>query len=100
MLPLMTALSGNNPISANAVTDLPQPDSPIRPSVPPRASEKLTPRTASAGPRLVLSRTRKLSTSISGVVLVISAPATAADRTDRAARRPEDSAPAPRLQSQ
>ena len=60
MLPLTTALSGNSPISASAVTDLPQPDSPTRPSVSPRSSEKLTPRTASAGPRLVLSRTRKI----------------------------------------
>src|SRR5438445_590670 len=99
MLPLITALSGNNPISAIAVTDLPQPDSPIRPSVPPRASEKLTPRTASAGPRLVLSRTRKFSTSISGALSLITAPAPAADRTDPAAHRPTDLIRAPRSRS-
>ena len=56
----MTALSGSRPISASAVIDLPQPDSPTRPSVSPRSSEKLTPRTACAGPRLVLSRTREI----------------------------------------
>src|ERR1700674_408178 len=91
------ALSGNRPISAIAVTDLPQPDSPISPRVSPRASEKLTPRTASAGPRLVLSRTRKLSTSISGFLAVITAPAKGADRTGPAGRRPRDSVPASRV---
>ena len=53
MLPVMRALSGNRPMSDMTVMDLPQPDSPIRPSVSPRSSEKLTPRTASAGPRWV-----------------------------------------------
>src|SRR5690348_180638 len=68
MLPVTTALSGSNPISASAVTDLPQPDSPTSPSVSPRLSAKLTPRTADAGPRLVLSRTPRPSTSIRGAL--------------------------------
>src|SRR5258708_12896268 len=90
MLPLMTALSGSRPISARAVTDLPQPDSPTRPKVSPRFSAKLTPRTACAGPRLVLSRTPRSLTSIKGALadpLMFNAPAPAGDRADRATRR-------------
>src|SRR3954465_7881394 len=58
MLPVTDALSGSSPISDNAVTDLPQPDSPTSPSVSLRFRAKLTPRTACAGPRLVLRRAR------------------------------------------
>jgi hypothetical protein len=50
--------SGSRPISAMTVMDLPQPDSPIRPSVSPRSSEKLTPRTASGRAALGLQAHR------------------------------------------
>ena len=89
----VTALSGNRPISASAVTDLPHPDSPTRPRVSPRFSAKLTPRTACAGPRLVLSRTPRSLTSIKGVFadpLMFNAPVPAGDRADRASRPQAD----------
>src|SRR3954468_3266889 len=97
MLPLIAALSGNRPISAIAVTDLPQPDSPIRPSVSPGASEKLTPRTASTRPRPVRSLTRKSSTSSKGVVgiaVAISAPVPDADHRGHEIRHQECPIPA------
>src|SRR3954469_18045941 len=93
MLPVTDALSGSSPISDNAVTDLPQPDSPTSPSVSPRFRAKLTPRTACAGPRLVLRRTPRLATSINGMVErspILIAPAPVGDRADRAIRRRED----------
>ena len=46
MLPVTSAFSGSRPITAIAVIDLPQPDSPTRPSVSPRFSPKLTSRIA------------------------------------------------------
>ncbi|MGY3081048.1 hypothetical protein ACVWZZ_007456 [Bradyrhizobium sp. LM6.10] len=93
MLPVMTALSGSSPISDSAVTDLPQPDSPTNPSVSPRFRTKLTPRTACAGPRLVLRCTPRFSTSMSGMVersLIVIAPVPVVDRADRAIRRRGD----------
>jgi hypothetical protein len=61
--PLARAASGSRPISASAVIDLPQPDSPISPAVSPRSSENDTPRSASAGPRGVGRVTRRSLTS-------------------------------------
>ena len=55
-------------ISANAVSDLPQPDSPIRPSVAPRSSVKLTSRTAWARPRWVCKLMVRLETSSTAMV--------------------------------
>ncbi len=67
MLPLTRALSGSSPSKAMAVSDLPLPDSPTRPSVSPAASEKPTSRTARAGPRWVCSSTDRSRTSSSGM---------------------------------
>src|SRR5258706_7252028 len=66
MLPRTRAPPGSNPISAIAVIDLPQPLSPIRPSVSPRARRKSMPRNASAGPRGVFNVTRSPETSSRG----------------------------------
>jgi hypothetical protein len=63
MLPVTRAFSGSRPMSAITVIDLPQPDSPISPSVSPRSSVKLALRTASAGPRWVCSSTERSRTS-------------------------------------
>ena len=59
MEPETFAPSGSRPISASAVMDLPQPDSPINPTVSPRAIANEIPRSASAGPRLVCRVTRR-----------------------------------------
>ena len=45
------AVGAINCINSLAVVDLPQPDSPTRPSVSPRSMAKLRDRTAVAGPR-------------------------------------------------
>ncbi len=71
MLPLTLAPSGSRPISASAVSDLPQPDSPIRPSVPPAVSEKSMPRTVSTMPYGVASAMRRLVTSSNGSCMVL-----------------------------
>ncbi len=67
MLPVTCAFSGSKPMSAITLIDLPQPDSPTRPRVSPRSSEKLMSRTAYAGPRWVCSFTWRLLTSSRGI---------------------------------
>ena len=58
-------------MTASEVTLLPQPDSPTMPSVRPRATEKLTPSTASVRrPSVPGKTTRRSSTSSSGAPLM------------------------------
>ncbi len=57
------AARGSRPITASAVIDLPQPDSPTRHSVSPRFTWNDTSRTARSGPRGVAMSTPRPSTS-------------------------------------
>ncbi len=54
--PVTRAASGASPISAEASTDLPQPDSPTMPTRSPGAMDRLASRTAWAAPKLMESR--------------------------------------------
>jgi hypothetical protein len=51
--PVTAVPCGSSRSSAPASVDLPQPDSPARPSVSPAASSRSTPRTAGSGPAAV-----------------------------------------------
>ena len=65
--------AGSRPISASAVSDLPQPDSPTMHSVSPRSSARSTPRTACSRPAGVGISTRKSCTCRRGAVTAICA---------------------------
>ena len=64
--PSTWALAGRYPIMAKATVDLPQPDSPTKPSTSPRAISSSTPRTARTAPRPVWKVTARSSIRISG----------------------------------
>ena len=66
MEPVTLALSSSRPIRLNAVTDLPEPDSPTMPSVRPRHRSKLTPRTARHTPASVAKDTCRSRTCMIG----------------------------------
>jgi len=86
MLPVgMRAARGRIPIVASAVTLLPHPDSPTRPSVSPGRTSKVIPLTAYTSPLLVQKRTRRSSTERRAVSLM-SVRATSG-RASRARRR-------------
>jgi len=70
MAPETLARSGSKPITAKAVSDLPQPLSPIKPRVSPCCISKLTPRNASTWPCEVCRATRKSRTDSKGDVLL------------------------------
>ena len=84
--PPRCAPSGSSPITASAVIDLPEPDSPATPKICPGAIDRLTSRTASMPPM----RTDRLSMARRGGLIAASA---TLDRDDRAARHPSGSAP-------
>jgi hypothetical protein len=82
MLPLITALSGNSPISANAVTDLPQPDSPIRPERPAAGERKADAAHRIGRAAAGIEPDAQILDFDQRRLVVITAPAPAADRTD------------------
>ena len=66
----MRPFCANNPISAKAVCDLPDPDSPTIPSVSPARSEKFKSLTAVTSPSLVVKVTRRSFTASSRSALL------------------------------
>src|SRR3954462_6375268 len=89
-LPLRFAASGNRPSTPRPSVDLPQPDSPTRPSVSPRLMSNDTPSTARTAPRAVpyqtrRSRTRRTASEAppSGRLLIGPPPLDVVDDVDR-----------------
>src|SRR5450755_1639993 len=69
-----------------AVTLLPQPDSPTRPSVPPSSSRHETPSTARTVPARVSKSTRRASTSRSGAAAAMGSELACQPRVERVAK--------------
>src|SRR3954470_19802893 len=89
-LPLRFAASGSSPRTPRPSVDLPQPDSPTRPSVSPRLMSNDTPSTARTAPRAVPYQTRRSRTDrtasdvgTSGRLLIAYPPADLVDDVDR-----------------